>query len=191
MLSSFSFSSVCVSANSCLALAKRRACAREMEAWDFFTSPILARFARSWAANSRGLPSFQRARQPSEARFRVLVYPVQSVAPAGFAIRRSSFPLPILPRNQSGRYRDRCPEGHQQCDHHRDHRDKGFGHQGSPGRVCAQTPPLRAALLRLIDARRWTPKMVKRALIGSPPEAVRLGHGMRRPDQARRSGGLP
>ena len=37
---SFSFSSVCVGAGSCLvALAKRLAWAREREAWDFFTSP--------------------------------------------------------------------------------------------------------------------------------------------------------
>ena len=50
---------------------------------------------------------------PSEARFRVLAYAVQSMAPAGFAVPRSPFPLPIPPRCESGRYHHRCPEGHQ------------------------------------------------------------------------------
>jgi hypothetical protein len=56
------------------------------------------------------------------------------MASAGFAIRRSFLTLPILPRNQSARYHDRYPEGRKQCDDHRDHRGKGFGHRGSAHR---------------------------------------------------------
>jgi hypothetical protein len=59
----------------------------------------------------------------SEARFRV--YAVLSMAPAGFAVPGSPFPLPMPPDCESGRHHHRCPEGRQQCDHHCDDRDKG------------------------------------------------------------------
>jgi hypothetical protein len=44
------------------------------------------------------------------------------MASAGFGVGRGSLPLPILPRNQTARYHDSCPEGCKQCDDHRDHR---------------------------------------------------------------------
>jgi hypothetical protein len=116
------------------------------------TTPILARSRvntrlTTWAlaANAEqgfqaGMPSWAAALGPSEARFRVLAYAVQSMAPAGFAVPQRPFPFPIPPRCESGRHHDRCPEGRKQCDHHCDDRDKGFGHQDSPN-LRADAPP--------------------------------------------------
>jgi hypothetical protein len=96
---------------------------------------------------------------------------VQSMAPAGFAVQRGPFPLPIPPRYGNGCHHYRCPEGHQQSDHHFGDRDKGFGQKGSPGHVLCADASIGLSPLRLFEPRRRTPKMVKRGLIGSPPTA--------------------
>jgi hypothetical protein len=73
----------------------------------------------------------------------MFAYAFQSMALAGLAVPRSPLPLPIAPRCESGRYPDSQRHGQQQCDHHCDYRDKGFGHRGSPLCLCAlsSTPP--------------------------------------------------
>jgi hypothetical protein len=85
-------------------------------------------FGRSSARDAAEMArrAFTRSTRFSEAWFQALTYAVQAMAPAGFAVRRSLLPVPILPRDQSACHHDRRPEGRKQSDHHRDHRGKGL-----------------------------------------------------------------
>ena len=65
---------------------------------------------------------------PSRMRFPILAYAFEPMALAGFAVPRSPFPLPVTPCCQGGRDPHGYRHGRQQCDHHCDDREKGFGH---------------------------------------------------------------
>jgi hypothetical protein len=107
----------------------------------------------------------------SEAWLRVLAYAVQSMAPAGFAVPRSPFPLPIPPRCENGRHHHRCPET---CDHHCDDRDKGFGHQGSPiVSMHRPLPPSIGLRLNAASASNWRRSPGYSAFGATTPATVR------------------
>ena len=56
---------------------------------------------------------------------------------------------------ESGRHHHRCPEDSQRCDHHCDNRDKGFGHQGSPGSCLCAHASIRTLVLELLYELRY------------------------------------